>query len=125
MPGTGGAGAWENLPVLHAMNHRDRSNPFTLTDNTYTYDGNGNRIGKQTQAGLIAYHYDATQRLVKVDYPTASEEYRYDQAGNRTEKWVNDAMTEQYAYDAANSMISRSRLTIHSGGTLSRICLHP
>ncbi len=56
---------------------------------------------------------------MKVDYPTASEEYRYDKAGNRMEKWVNGSMAEQYAYDAANRMVSRSLLTANSDGTLT------
>lgn len=56
---------------------------------------------------------------MKVDYPTTSEEYRYDKAGNRMEKWVNGSMAEQYAYDAANRMVSRSLLTANSDGTLT------
>ena len=41
-----------NLTSIIAMNQRDRSKPYTLVDNTYAYDANGNRTSKQTLAGL-------------------------------------------------------------------------
>ena len=107
----------ENQPFIRQMNERDRSRPFTLVDNTYAYDANGNRTGKQTLAGLTAYQYDAVNQLVKVDYPTGSEEYRYDKAGNRTEKLVNGMTAERYQYDARNRLISRDIMSQRADGT--------
>lgn len=49
-----------------------------LVDNTYTYDNNANRIEKRTLAGLNRFAYDSVNRLVKAEYPTGAEEYRYD-----------------------------------------------
>ena len=111
-----------SVPSILAMNHRDRNKPLTLVNNTYTYDTNGNRTSKQTLAGLTAYHYDATQRLVKVDYPTTSEEYHYDRAGNRTQKLLNGLVTEQYRYDARNRMVSKDILSLRADGVIVAEC---
>ncbi len=106
-----------NLTSVIAMNQRDRSKPYTLVDNTYAYDANGNRTSKQTLAGLTTYAYDASERLIKVNYPTGSEEYRYDKAGNRIEKLTNGNTTERYQYDAKNRLVSQDILSLRADGT--------
>ena len=105
------------MPSFHVINQRDSNKPFTLADNTYTYDTNGNRTGKRTLSGLTSYHYDAAGRLVKADYPTGSEEYRYDRAGNRTAKLVNGIEAEHYSYDGGNRLISHDIMSLRSDGT--------
>ena len=80
-----------------------------LVDNSYQYDGNGNRTQKQTQDGLTRYAYDANNRLVEVAYPgrngiTDTEYLRYDKAGNRTER-IRGAVHEQYLYDECNRLL--------------------
>ena len=79
-----------------------------LVDNSYQYDGNGNRTQKQTQDGLIRYAYDANNRLVEVAYPgmngvTDTEYLHYDHAGNRTER-IRGNVHEYYHYDACNRL---------------------
>ena len=79
-----------------------------LVDNSYQYDGNGNRTQKQTQDGLTGYAYDANNRLVEVAYPgmngvTDTEYLHYDHAGNRTERIRGNAH-EYYHYDACNRL---------------------
>ncbi len=77
-------------------------------DNSYQYDGNGNRTQKQTQDGLTRYAYDANNRLVEVAYPgmngvTDMEYLHYDHAGNRTER-IRGNVHEYYHYDACNRL---------------------
>ena len=77
-------------------------------DNSYQYDGNGNRTQKQTQDGLTRYAYDANNRLVEVAYPgmngaTDTEYLHYDHAGNRTER-IRGNVHEYYHYDACNRL---------------------
>ena len=79
-----------------------------LVDNSYQYDGNGNRTQKQTQDGLTRYAYDANNRLVEVAYPgmngvTDTEYLHYDHAGNRTER-IRGNVHEYYHYDACNRL---------------------
>ena len=79
-----------------------------LVDNSYQYDGNGNRTQKQTQDGLTRYAYDANNRLVEVAYPgmngvTDTEYLHYDHAGNRTER-IRGNVHEYYHYDAYNRL---------------------
>ena len=88
------------------------SNPLknaVLVDNTYAYDSNANRIEKRTLAGLNRFAYDSVNRLVKAEYPTGAEEYRYDKAGNRTAKvWTGTEpgkrREESYHYDSCNRL---------------------
>ena len=86
--------------------------PVTMVDNTYTYDGNANRITKNTLSGKTGFGYDSANRLVRAEYSQFSEEYRYDRAGNRisrnrTGKGNAERGEETYSYDACN------RLTVH------------
>ena len=80
-----------------------------IVNNRYTYDGNGNRLEKLQKHGVTTYGYDSMKRLVKAEYPDATEELFYDKAGNRTKRLYNGA-EEQYRYDKCN------RLTAHTKG---------
>lgn len=89
--------------------------PTVLVDNTYAYDNNANRIEKRTLAGLNRFAYDSVNRLVKAEYPTGAAVYRYDKAGNRTQKtWTGadavTAMEERYHYDSCNRLTSRETM---------------
>ncbi len=105
------------------MHQRDRTKPFPLLDNVYTYDLNGNRTSKQTLTGLTTYAYDSVNRLVTVNSPTTEEQYHYDKAGNRIEKLINGITTECYHYNARNHLIghdifSRFRDTVMNNSGL-------
>ena len=54
-----------------------------LAQNTYRYDGNGQRIEKSELAGKTLYTYDSLNRLEQAEYPTYTERFSYDQAGSR------------------------------------------
>ncbi len=83
-----------------------------IVNNRYTYDGNGNRLEKLQKHGVTTYGYDNMKRLVKVEYPNATEELFYDKAGNRTKRLYNGT-EELYRYDP------RNRLTEHIKGGVS------
>lgn len=53
-----------------------------LPQNTYRYDGNGQRIEKNKLTGKTLYTYDSLNRLQQAEYPTHTERFTYDQAGN-------------------------------------------
>ena len=77
-----------------------------LTDNSYTYDGNGNQVTKQTISGLTSYRYDALDRLVSVEYPDRLESFCYDSADNRIGR-VCGSVEEEYRYDQRNRLTER------------------
>ncbi len=79
-----------------------------LTDNQYTYDGNGNRLEKIQKHGTIKYSYDNMKRLAKVEYPNATEELFYDKAGNRTRRLYHQS-EELYQYDRRNQLITYTK----------------
>ncbi|MBQ9140371.1 MAG: RHS repeat-associated core domain-containing protein [Lachnospiraceae bacterium] len=87
-----------------------------LLDNHYRYDGNANCIEKHTLSGVNRFTYDSMNQLMKAEYPTGVEEYRYDKAGNRTTRLWNGKvshsisqkalhMEENYHYDSGNRLI--------------------
>lgn len=78
-----------------------------LVDNTYAYDGNGNRTAKRGLWGETQYGYDTKNQLVKAVYPTYSEELFYDKAGNRIKRLAN-GIEEQYEYDERNRLMKQS-----------------
>lgn len=99
-----------------------------LADETYHYDGRGNRIEKRQGKSVTSYVYDVMNRLVRTEYPDRTEELFYDKAGNRTRRVENVRLSfggeacrgagaagpgcreERYTYDAAN------RLTVYENG---------
>ena len=48
-----------------------------LAQNTYRYDGNGQRIEKSELAGKTLYTYDSLNRLEQAEYPTYTEWFIY------------------------------------------------
>jgi len=77
-----------------------------LAQNTYRYDGNGQRIEKSELAGKTLYTYDSLNRLQQAEYPTYTERFSYDQAGNRLTRTAKD-IEEQYIYDVNNRLTSQ------------------
>ncbi|WP_180364859.1 RHS repeat-associated core domain-containing protein [Selenomonas sp. WCT3] len=77
-----------------------------LAQNTYRYDGNGQRIEKNELAGKTLYTYDSLNRLQQAEYPTYTERFSYDQAGNRLSRTAKD-IEEQYIYDVNNRLTSQ------------------
>ena len=74
-----------NLDFTQAREGNVSSGNYSwLVDNHYQYDPNGNCIGKETQAGSYRFAYDSQNRLIRADYPTYTESFYYDKAGNRT-----------------------------------------
>ena len=85
-----------------------RSGDVLLSQTSYAYDGNGNRIRKQALDGTTLYQYDALNQLQRVDYPAYSEELFYDRAGNRSRRLV-DGEEELYQYDPRNRLMALTR----------------
>ena len=78
-----------------------------LAQNTYRYDGNGQRVEKNELAGKTLYTYDSLNRLQQAEYPTYTERFTYDHAGNRLTRTAKD-IEEQYVYDVNNRLMQRS-----------------
>ena len=85
-----------------------RSGDTLLSQTSYAYDGNGNRIRKQALDGTTLYQYDALNQLQRVDYPAYSEELFYDRAGNRARRLVGGE-EELYQYDPRNRLMALTR----------------
>ena len=70
---------------------------------TYTYDNNGNLIGKNEVNGTTLYGYDDAGRLTGVSLPGGTSiEFAYDGDGNRLSKSVNSGNTTEstdYVWD--------------------------
>ena len=77
-----------------------------LAQNTYRYDGNGQRIEKNELTGQTLYTYDSLNRLQQAEYPTDTERFTYDNAGNRLTRTAKD-IEEQYIYDINNRLTSQ------------------
>ena len=85
-----------------------RSGDGLLSQDSYAYDGNGNRIRKQALEGTTLYQYDALNQLQRVDYPAYSEELFYDKAGNRARRLL-DGEEELYQYDPRNRLMAYTK----------------
>ena len=70
---------------------------------SYSYDKNGNLIGKTDTSGLTTYSYDYENRLIRVVMPNGMvSEFKYDPFGRRIEKKVTEngvTTTKRYFYD--------------------------
>jgi RHS repeat-associated protein len=74
-----------------------------LGDRHYDYDGAGNRVQQRRGTGgaqVTRYHYDGAHRLVQVDTPQGSSQYRYDPLGRRIAKITAEGET-RFLYDGA------------------------
>ena len=85
-----------------------RSGDGLLSQDSYAYDGNGNRIRKQALDGTTLYQYDPLNQLQRVDYPAHSEELFYDKAGNRSRRLL-DGEEELYQYDPRNRLMAYTK----------------
>jgi RHS repeat-associated protein len=76
-------------------------------DFLYAYDANGNLTAKTAKQGgvVTTYTYDALNRLVRIEFPDATEaNYRYDALGRRIEKNVGGTVT-RYVYDGLHILL--------------------
>ena len=76
----------------------------------YDYDANGNLISKTDQFNGQAtlFHYDAEDRLVRIDFPDQSySAYRYDGLDRRIEKDL-DGEIIRYIYDSEDILLEAS-----------------
>lgn len=69
----------------------------------YSYDGNGNQIGKDTATASTGFVYDARDKLASIEQTqagvtTSLGQFRYDHQGLRIEK-TTDSGTVGYVYD--------------------------
>lgn len=100
------------------------------------YNARGQRAAVVDAAGnRIEYHYGGIEhnagieRLARVDYPTYTEEYRYDTRGRRTAviKTTEDGLTQtqRFSYDGAGNRITSTdpaqRTTEYDYDALGRI----
>ncbi len=83
-------------------------NGKVITDNSYTYDKNGNQIEKIENGFKTIYNYDTVKQIQKVTYGECKEEtFAYDKAGNRLKRVVKlneELLTENYLYDNKNRL---------------------
>ena len=87
---------------------------------TYTYDNNGNRIGKNEVNATTSYRYDDAGRLTGVSLPGGtSVEFVYDGDGNRLSKSVNSTNTTQYVWDVNGGLPQVLTETDGQGTSLS------
>jgi RHS repeat-associated protein len=85
---------------------------------TFSYDADGNLIGKTENGVTTTYAYDVENRLVSVSTPTDSWSYEYDAFGNRVASVHNGERSEFQLdptgmvnvageYDAAGNLLAR------------------
>jgi len=72
----------------------------------YSFDTNGNLIGKTSAGTTETFIYDHENRLKTYTSPTASASYVYNGEGRRLSKTVN-GLTTKYYYDGAEVILER------------------
>ena len=90
-----------------------------LADYHYSYDGNGNRIRKDSLTGSTTYAYDSLNRLAKVQYPKGLEEFTYDKADNRIRR-LTEKEEELYQYDVCNRLVSKESRALGESAPMSQ-----
>lgn len=70
------------IPDIHPKSHRY----CRFLTAKVIYDNNGNMQTKKTITGINYYKYDEVNRLVNATTPGYEEHFKYDKAGNRTER---------------------------------------
>ena len=73
-------------------------------NNTYSYDGNGNRISKQYGASLDTYIYDDADKLTSLIKPNGTANYGYDSCGRLTS--VTGIYSRTYSWNYADRLTS-------------------
>ncbi len=88
------------------LNRLTRTSYPDATSESYSYDNNGNMVGKVDRNGVrTAYSYDSLNRVSSVTYGSASQDvYSYDKDGNLLRLQSQNA-TLSYAYDARNRLL--------------------
>lgn len=97
-----------------------------VSDTTYTYDANGNRLSMVDSTGQTSYGYDALNHVTSISFPNGQQvqygygcndnrtslsypgknlTYTFDEA-NRMAKVVDGSQTASYAYDLADNLLS-------------------
>jgi RHS repeat-associated protein len=78
-----------------------------MTDTTYTYDGNGNRLSKTTPYGVIThYQYDAEDRLIQTIDPNGNTQtIGYDAAGRVVSMTDGLGNTQRHQLDGSGHVI--------------------
>jgi RHS repeat-associated protein len=85
----------------------------------YSYDANGNLVGRTDSNGTTAYTYDYENQLIGIAFPDGTTAaYLYDALGRRIQKNVNGSATN-YLYDGANIL-----LELDSGGAMQARYTH-
>ena len=77
-----------------------------ILNHRYVYDNNGNQTEREENGDTTRYIYDRLNRLSKVQYPNATEEFEYDMVGNRIKRTFNNAVTK-YDYDRRNRLTEK------------------
>lgn len=82
-----------------------------LRSYAYTYDPNGRRTkmvvdNNDTASGTVTYGYDDLGQLIEVADNRGGVNFIYDEVGNRLQMVVNDVYSTDYAYDAANQLLT-------------------
>ena len=77
-----------------------------ILNHRYVYDNNGNQTEREENGETTRYIYDRLNRLSKVQYPNATEEFEYDMAGNRIKRTFNNVITK-YDYDRRNRLTEK------------------
>ena len=76
-----------------------------ITQNSYTYDENGNQIQKTEKGVKTTYDYDCLNQIKKVIYDEKiTEQFEYDAAGNRIKRTL-EGREEKYYYNNKNQLL--------------------
>ena len=76
-----------------------------ITQNSYTYDENGNQIQKTEKGVKTTYDYDCLNQIKKVIYDEKiTEQFDYDAAGNRIKRTL-EGREEKYYYNNKNQLL--------------------
>jgi RHS repeat-associated protein len=89
----------QNLTFSHNAGHQVISDGIR----SYTYDNNGNRISANDGATLVAYSYNAKNRLTEMQDGTRVDTYRYNGDGTLVSAVRNGTET-RYVLDTAATM---------------------
>ena len=101
---------YDLLDRVVSLSHYNSSDSV-FASYSYTYDNNGNRLSMTDhEGGVNRYEYDGDNRLTQVNYPDGTiESYMFDATGNRL-SLKKDGVTTEYAYDAADRLLSSNEV---------------